>query len=139
MSDRIVKTRVFDSVIVNTTGVITSQIIDVRTARVVQALRIKPTMTAGGNPDFKIDMAVGDYVPLPQMPTDWLKTPATNMDNFLKSVLASWNTAYGTSTDWQTIALPAPFAGFVQFRLTGIGANPSGVQIDAKLEVQESM
>lgn len=145
MSDRIVKTRLFDSAVLSGLSVLTSPIIDVRTARALIGVRAMPVVLSSGSPDFKIDVAWGDYMTLPPMPTSYLLTPQPNMDSFETNILTSWNTTYGTTgpQDWHTIAFAnvLPQDGFIQVRFTGIAANPTGagVALTAKLVMQEAM
>lgn len=138
MSDKIVKYRLFDSAVLNATGTLTTDPLDVRSAKVVQAVRVKATSaSAQGSVDFSIKMAVSDYGPRANKP-DFVTAPVEDYDNFNITILDHWNLT-DHPADWQVIPMPPSFAPWMKLLFSGLGANPVDTQIIAKLIMMESL
>jgi len=137
MSDKIVKYALFDERLLGL-GVLTTPTLDVRSAKNIQGLRIKATSVINQSlVDFKVDMAVSDYIAPPNQPV-FVTAPVEDFDAFTTSILDHWNTT-ANPTDWQNLPMPAPLAPFIQIRFTGLSTNPVDTVITVKLIVQESV
>lgn len=113
--------KLFDNVLVAELGTAVRGLLDYGTVKSFLAIEMRAA-SAGGTADVKLEMRVGPR-------EDSLGDYADIADIVSSTALAFPATPEG----WHRYSVPEPLGRFIEWKVTGVGANPADTRVDAYL------